>query len=430
MKTSISVIIPVYNVEAYLRQCLDSVICQNKCDIEIICVNDGATDSSSDILKEYENKDARIHVVEQNNMGLSEARNTGIRHAKGEYICFLDSDDMLCDGALMNMYEQAKQEELEILCYDAECIYENEKLRETQYKDFYYQRNQSYGRMTEGRNIFADMMVDNAFCDAAWILLIKREWLLENNIWFWPRLIHEDCLFSFQCFMKAKKVTHTNERYVIYRIRENSIMTSRLGYGSVHGRLVCFHHVLQFMYEENLSEKHQKAVIKFARWLKENAKWIGTLLYEEERRKLEELSMMFQFELELMGVGIKDQIVDFENYKKGFEALLQGAKHIVIYGAGKRGRFLWDYMKKIGVADKMRCFVVSNQEGNPTEIDGVEVKTLESMHNLEKECRIVISIRGNVQKDIKDNLQQYGYRDIILLDDMISFLIRQEMLEG
>ena len=89
----VSVIIPVYNVEPYLKQCMDSVVGQTLKDIEIICVDDGSTDGSLDILKEYATEDSRIQIIEQKNAGAGAARNNGMRHATGKYLSFLDSDD-------------------------------------------------------------------------------------------------------------------------------------------------------------------------------------------------------------------------------------------------------------------------------------------------------------------------------------------------
>ena len=93
--TKISIIVPVYNVEKYLKECLDSLINQTLEDIEIICINDGSTDNSLAILEEYQKKDSRIKVFSQRNQGVSAARNLGIEKATGEYLTFLDSDDRL-----------------------------------------------------------------------------------------------------------------------------------------------------------------------------------------------------------------------------------------------------------------------------------------------------------------------------------------------
>lgn len=104
----VSVIIPVYNVEKYLDDCLENVVNQTLQDIEIICVNDGSTDNSLEVLQKYESEDARIKIINKENGGLSSARNAGIREAKGEYILFLDSDDMISKGLCKNAYYLAK----------------------------------------------------------------------------------------------------------------------------------------------------------------------------------------------------------------------------------------------------------------------------------------------------------------------------------
>ena len=91
----VSIIVPVYNVEKYLRQCLDSVLNQTFQEFEAICINDGSTDSCAQILDEYAKKDSRIKVITQDNKGLSEARNTGLKHVQGDYVFFLDSDDSI-----------------------------------------------------------------------------------------------------------------------------------------------------------------------------------------------------------------------------------------------------------------------------------------------------------------------------------------------
>ena len=114
-KPKVSVIIPVYNVEKYLADCLDSVVNQTLEDVEIICVNDGSTDSSANILERYSCEYNNITVIKQENQGLSCARNAGVLHARGEYIYFLDSDDRITANAMEEMYNLAHKDELDVL---------------------------------------------------------------------------------------------------------------------------------------------------------------------------------------------------------------------------------------------------------------------------------------------------------------------------
>lgn len=116
-EVKISIIIPVYNVEKYLHECLDSIINQTFKDLEIICVDDGSTDKSSEILEEYEQKDKRFTVISQPNKGVSAARNRGMQQAKGKYIMFVDSDDYIASNACELIYNSAEEKRCDILLF-------------------------------------------------------------------------------------------------------------------------------------------------------------------------------------------------------------------------------------------------------------------------------------------------------------------------
>ena len=118
----VSVIIPVFNVEEYLEECINSILRQTLTDIEIICINDGSTDSSPDILKKYAEQDRRITVYSQDNCGLSAARNLGMRAARGRYTYFIDSDDWLERDALRDLYTRAEKDQLDLLLFVFEVV--------------------------------------------------------------------------------------------------------------------------------------------------------------------------------------------------------------------------------------------------------------------------------------------------------------------
>ena len=122
----ISVIIPVYNVEKYLSECLDSIINQTLREIEVICVNDGSTDSSLSILKEYSSKDNRVKIIDKKNEGQGYARKVGLDIAKGEYILFCDSDDKYSSNNVFeNLYKAIKKNNSDLMCFSFE--YGNKK---------------------------------------------------------------------------------------------------------------------------------------------------------------------------------------------------------------------------------------------------------------------------------------------------------------
>ena len=184
-KPKVSIIIPVYNVEKYLSDCLDSAVCQKLEEIEIICVNDGSTDSSASILERYSCEYNNITVIEQENQGLSCARNAGFLHASGEYIYFLDSDDRITANAMEEMYNLAHKDDLDVLYIDGSAIYENEKLKERfpQYETA-YRRNSSYDAITSGWELFSHMVENGEYCVSASLQFIKREYLKRINLKF------------------------------------------------------------------------------------------------------------------------------------------------------------------------------------------------------------------------------------------------------
>lgn len=214
-----SIIIPVYNVEKYLRDCLDSVLGQTCSDWEVVCVNDGSTDESGAILDEYLTKDPRIRVITQVNGGLSAARNTGLANAKGDYILFLDSDDWLESIALEVLAANLNGEDM--LCFSGRRYFEesntfhpSDQLQERQYTSGmeYYNNNALLRR-------------DFAFVCVV-LRAYRRLFLLENGLHFKEGIFHEDNLFTPLACFYARKVRTINECLYDYRVRESSITTT------------------------------------------------------------------------------------------------------------------------------------------------------------------------------------------------------------
>ena len=123
----ISIVVPVYNVEKYLSKCLESLISQTLADIEIICINDGSTDKSLEILENYASKDNRVKIINQENQGVSTARNNGLACANGEYVTFVDSDDWLESNSCEELYNKAIQTNSDIVLFSHYDVFPNKK---------------------------------------------------------------------------------------------------------------------------------------------------------------------------------------------------------------------------------------------------------------------------------------------------------------
>ncbi len=217
----ISVIIPVYNVEDYLRECIDSVLCQTYHNFEIILVNDGSTDSSGEICDEYVEKDERVTVIHQKNGGLSVARNTGLSEANGEYVYFLDSDDYIEKNALETLLVIAQKDNSDIVFFDAVSFADTDDFTVSQN----YIRKNSYKTDT-GINVFNLMTENKEFHSAVYLMLFKKSFIDNNELIFVPGILHEDMVYTYQSLCLASVVSQCSEALYYRRYRKNSIMTS------------------------------------------------------------------------------------------------------------------------------------------------------------------------------------------------------------
>ena len=216
----ISIIIPVYNTPwNLLRDCLESAKNQTLKDIEIICVDDGSTDGSGKILDEYAKADPRFVVVHQENKGLSGARNSGMEIAKGEYIKFLDSDDMIDAVAAEKSYNVAKEYDADITRYS---VKDCERAINT-WARFCYAKKFEFINDTS-RN-FRKLFTNYRFF-TAWGALFKNKFLKDNNIKFFQtiRFGHEDVMFNFLCYFHATKMIFMPDRLYTYRFNNQSLI--------------------------------------------------------------------------------------------------------------------------------------------------------------------------------------------------------------
>ena len=220
----VSVILPVYNVEDFLRDCLDSIVNQTLTDIEIICINDGSTDKSLDILNEYASKDKRMTVIDQENSGHAVATNVGIEVAKGKYLFTMDSDDILKLNALELTYEKAKEKDVDFVLFKA-INYDN--THDKYYETEVYSMDKIAKKV--GDNVFNYKDIGNLIFQASvtpWSKLYNREFIIKNNIRFPEGLIFEDNVFFYEALFCAKKIYFLKEFLFIRRWYSTSSTTN------------------------------------------------------------------------------------------------------------------------------------------------------------------------------------------------------------
>ena len=219
----LSIIVPVYNVEKYIRECIGSIFCQGLEDefFEVIIVNDGSKDNSIDLISDYNNQHSNIQIVDQENQGLSEARNNGLRKATGEYVLFLDSDDLLVKGSLKSLMDCMINSMADMAM--ANFV----KLNDDQIDSFVHKVVPvSSANPIEMNGEEALVKFFNPRECFVWRTIYRRQFLLDSGIKFIPGIYFEDVPFTTECYLKAKKCISLPIPFYIYRQRPNSIVSS------------------------------------------------------------------------------------------------------------------------------------------------------------------------------------------------------------
>jgi glycosyltransferase involved in cell wall biosynthesis len=238
---------PVYNTETYLKDCLDSVCLQPFRDFELICVDDESTDGSLALLRSYERLDPRVRVIAMPHGGQSAARNLGMREARGKYVYFMDSDDMLADGALGRMCELMEERAVDILCFDGETFFDTPELKET-YARFKqnYRRGASYRDVVSGVQMFTCMSSDNAYWVIPCLQVFRRDYLRAIGLKFFEGIIYEDNISTLESMLQAGRVSHENAVLFHRRIRSQSTVTAPRAYRNFFGYFICWVMMVSF----------------------------------------------------------------------------------------------------------------------------------------------------------------------------------------
>lgn len=263
----VSVIIPVYNMEKYLRQCLDSVSGQTLEDIEILCINDGSSDSSLAVLKQYQSRDKRLTIVDQSNQGVAKSRNTGIRQAKGKYVIFMDPDDWYPSEDILEMlYEAATRHDVKIA--GGSFMDYHDGIYNEEFEDRYY----GYHFDKDGVTEYKDYQFDFGYQR----FIFQRELLMEHEIFFKEYTRYQDPPFMVEAMIKAGRFYGINKPSYCYRYGHETITWSQ--------RKVCdllkgIQDVLDMSVKYNLKKLHQLCVIRLN---EEYRQLLGDSIYYED----------------------------------------------------------------------------------------------------------------------------------------------------
>lgn len=409
----VSVVIPIYNVEKYIEDCLASVSSQTLQEMEIICIDDQSADGSVSKVRKFMEKDSRILLLQNNeNRGLSYSRNRGLQAACGEYVYFLDSDDMIKDEALDCLYREAENKKLDVIFFDADLIYEEPEFV-CQYKNYLAVRNGNYTGVMQGVDLFDAFMKNHEWSPSVPRQFWNRYFLIERELQFLEGIIHEDEIFSLKAILQAGKAMYTPERFFIRRFRRNSIMTSRDAKKSILGYFTIYYRMNQFLRETGIYR--ESAEVYLAQIY---VRLVG--LYDQYPQKPVLAETMLEEE-------IRDAFYFFEavqNENKAYGKIsekalemLRNRKKIYIFGAGIVAKYVYRKLVERGMI--IHGFIVSSLEDNPKAFMGHPVSELEDMVCSREDAVVVIALGNSYRNEIKKKLSSAGLRSIIYDEEYV-----------
>lgn len=438
----VTIIIPLYNTRKYIARCIESCLNQSYKDIEIIIINDGSTDGSELIAKDYERRFNFIKVIDTDNRGLSAARNLGLDYARGKYVYFLDSDDWIENRCLELCVYYADKNELEIVAFDANVILEENA-------DPCYQFN-SYDR--RGKIIALNVQSGYEYVEGfekkpiniqAWNVFTNREFLLKNRIQFLEGAYYEDIKFHFDCMLKVTRIMYIP--FLLYNrsYREDSIVTSKLNVkklqsicsivdgvlGSVDTyvggdkkfwldyafHLICNGYVFAFKQVcfQNISN-FQKNWAVVGNQIIENIKLYFELATQQDNsinvyEKCLYLTYVILKKFDFCPQEIIDLLQEFEEYKNAIIknklcklTLTDSQKKIGIYGVGKHTDFIWDfYQKHIGDILCEIVFLDSNKRSFAEKKNGYDIVNIKDAEELGLDEIIISSYQYEEEMYVK-----------------------------
>lgn len=405
----ISVIIPVYNMENYLNECLNSILKQNFHSYEIICVDDASVDQSRKILLDFEKKYNRIKVITHaKNRGLSIARNTGMSYASGKYIWFVDSDDFIAFDSFKELYYIAEKNKVDIVYFDMFRLYEREDYRNIDDKEEAFLEVEE---VCSGKELFCQFVKKETIKASAWRQFIKRDFLEKKKIKFYDDILHEDELFYFFCAMNAERVINVNKKYYVYRQREGSIMSTKncKRYESLFVILV---QILTYWNSHDFNEKENKAIGIYFYNLFSTFQYYGSF-----GKKTTELKIGGYIEKLLY------RILQ-EKYKSRWLTLnerqlieIEQANNVIVFGSGRAAFDIVNILENRNI--KINVIAVSKLEDNPDVFCNIKVDSIDNISKYMMDAVVIIGVTEKYSLGIQKKLMEVGYKNILIAEKVM-----------
>lgn len=390
----VSVIIPVYNVEKYLDECLHSVMNQTLKEIEIICVDDKSPDNCPRMLDEYAKKDSRIRVIHnKENRRQGFARNRGMDIARGKYLYFLDSDDMIVENALEELYALAERDSLDAVFFDCSVIYEDESLKKVFVPEIIERKGSYRDIVYDGQHLFEAFTWNSEWTCYPQRIFWNRDFIQREGIAYLEDVEHEDEYFAFAGILAAKRARYIRKNYFILRIRPNSVMTVPRKPRNYHGYLMNMYYMCKYYVERKLDSKAARFNIAKMHYMVD---YLKELLQEKEdltewfKSDFDKTIYMFYNPPKFKGEELYD-IDALSNYRR-----------IYIYGAGQIGKRVYDQLHETEDL-VIRAFLVSDMDGSPRSYKGVEIMQFDPA-SIGKDELVILAVGTKLFGELSESL--------------------------
>lgn len=411
-----SIIIPVYNGEKYLEQCIKSALRQTLKELEIICVDDGSTDDSMCILRQMQKIDTRITIYHQNNLGAGAARNLALTKARGKYVAFLDADDFYMDNSALELMYEACEEKGVSVCASAKRHMIN-RVTHTKSTIEVFRKNE-IGTVLSYKEFQIDYYYQN--------YIFLRKFLVEHNILFPIYRRYQDPPFFVKAFFLAEHFVAVDTCLYCYRATEdrpkfNSKKTEDLLKGIIDNLIFAEQNELDILFRNTAKRLDDDFAMIIYENMSLNRLNILDLLLK--------CSQMIGEKYNNPAYVVKPLrllLIGSNQYEKKLLKDIEMQKEITIYGAGKYGQCFLRFLKKNKLSHKVKNVVVSNLNGNVDNMNGIPVISLERFLTQEDRQPLIVTVNSENSKAIVELLNQNSYMDYRVLDELFWEQLLQE----
>ncbi len=406
----VSIVIPVYNVEKYLEECLNSVLSQTYHNIEAICVDDASTDGSLAILEKYAGMDERIHIVRnEKNGGLSFARNAGFSKVRGKYTYYLDSDDYLEQDAIEKLYGYAEKENADCIFFNSKILLDADAVHKSSILSFGLKDIEK--KIYDGPALFKILDDNNVYSNSVCRQFWNTDFLIQNKLVFENELsISEDGVFSIKAILSGQRMMIVDESYHIYRRRAGSI-TTNTGPLSVIMGFKSYCYLLDFWYSHQFTDdincilrnQLNATLIQVKKLYHRNQSKVSIYDFKEgTERHLFEVLMIQEYEKKLNDIDA-DVLKEICKYK-----------YVIVYGAYIYAGEVVEKLKRKGI--QIDSLAITQMNTREEGIGDIPIHEIKDLCDMKEDAIVVFGVSKNNRADVTAELEKYGFHNYISLD--------------